>query len=140
MNGFLTTIPLDILNYEIIPYLDYQGRTALNLALPRKDRQSYRLQTIPLLIDSENTLKFLGNHKDSSWTPIGTSIVIEHPRARRDSEKHMFTEAEMILEQRRIRFQLRRGQRLIHDRIKRGFYERQEHSEMPLKCKCCQAV
>ena len=140
MNGFLTTIPLDILNYEIIPYLDYQGRTALNLALPRKERQSYRLQTIPELIDSENTLKFLGNHTDSSWTPVGKSIVIEHPRARRDSEKHMFTEAEMIREQIIMGLQLRIGQRLIHNRIKRGLYKREQHSQMPLKCKCCQPV
>lgn len=139
MQSFLDKLPLDILRYEIVPYLDYQTRTALNLSLPPKDRNGYRLQTIPPLIQSIQKwkLKFEKNNPNPSWTPIGNSIICQHPRERRNSEQRMFTFMEMTHEQLRIQRQLRKGQHYIHTNIRSGLYERERHPEGALKCKCC---
>lgn len=39
MPNLLETFPLDIIQYEICPYLDYNTRVALNLLLPYEDRR-----------------------------------------------------------------------------------------------------
>lgn len=139
MPSFLDIIPLDILRYELIPLLDYQTRIALNLCLNPKDRQGYSLQKISPLISAIHKKKpqFVKNFPDPYWTPIGSSIIIEHPRKRNDSETHVFTEREMILQEGIMKAQLKCGQRIIHDNIRSGLYKREQHSELPLKCKCC---
>lgn len=146
MQSFLDKLPLDILRYEIVPYLDYQTRTALNLSLPLQDRKGYPLQTIPSLIQSIQKWKYFGtspvmkfekNNPDPSWTPIGKSIISQHPRERRKSEERIFTFMEMTLEEVRMKRQLREGQNYIHTNIHSGLYERERHSQGPLKCKCC---
>lgn len=139
MQSFLDKLPLDILRYEIVPYLDYQTRTALNLSLQPKDRQGYSLQKISPLISAihKKKLQFVKNSPDPYWTPIGSSTIIEHPRKRNDSENHVFTLREMTREQRIMKGQLKSGQRFIHENIRSGVYKREHHSELPLKCKCC---
>jgi hypothetical protein len=138
MNNIFNKIPLDIIRYEIIPKLTYEERTSLNLSLAPEDRKGYPLQKIPqLILSSANKIKFAKNNQDPFWSSIQAPKIIEYPRPPRIEEQRVLTLAEMEREERKIYFQLREGQRIIHSSIHSGLFEREKGDVM--KCRCCRS-
>lgn len=131
-------LPLDVIRYNIIPFLDYTGRTSLNISLPPQDRQGYPLRKIPQLIisNSRYKIKFAKNNTDPLWSSIATPHIAEHPRAMKEYELRTPSYSDMIIQEQLMRIQLRNGQRIIHKAIRDGIYER-ENSNSPIKCRCC---
>ena len=129
-------LPLDIIKYEIMPFLNYYERMAVNISLPPQDRMSTPL-TLPDIVIKKvrGKKKAVSNVKDSYWSTVEAPHIVEYPRARRGNELREITFAEMITQQHVMDIQLRHGQRKIHQAIKEGIFERE--SGPPMKCRCC---
>jgi hypothetical protein len=125
-------LPLEIIKYEIIPYLNYYERMAVNISLPPQDRISTPL-TLPDIVVKKR--KAVSNVKDPYWSTVEAPHIVEYPRARRGNELREITFAEMITQEQVMQIQLRHGQRKIHQAIKEGIFEREPGP--PMKCKCC---
>ena len=132
-------LPLDIIKYEIIPFLNYHERTAVNLCLPPQDRMSIPL-TLPDFIFKKvrGKKKVISNVKDPFWSTVEAPHIVEYPRARRGDELREITFADMITQEHVMKIQLRHGQRLIHQAIKEGIFEREPGK--PMKCRCCASL
>lgn len=130
-------LPLEIIQHEIIPYLNYYERTAVNLCLPPQDRISFALQKIPDIVVKKvrGKNKVISNIKYPYWSTVERPHIVEHPRARRGDELREITFAEMITQQHVMDIQLRHGQRKIHQAIKEGIFDREPGK--PMKCRCC---
>lgn len=130
-------LPLEIIRYEIIPYLNYHERTAVNLCLPPQDRLSYPL-TLPEFVFKKvrSKKKVISNIKDPYWSTVEPPHIVEYPRARRGDELREITFADMIIQEQIMGIQLRHGQRKIHQAIKEGIFEREPGK--PMKCRCCE--
>ena len=129
-------LPLEIIRYEIIPYLNYYERTAVNLCLPPQDRMSTPL-TLPEFVFKKvrGKKKVISNVKDPCWSTVEAPHIVEYPRARRGDELREITFAEMITQQYVMDIQLSYGQRVMHTAIKGGMFEREPGK--PMKCRCC---
>ena len=126
-------LPLEIIRYEIIPYLNYYERMAVNISLPPQDRISTPLKLPDIVVKGKK--KVVSNVKDSYWSTVEAPHIVEYPRARRGNELREITFAEMITQEQVMQIQLRHGQRKIHQAIKDGIFEREPGK--PMKCKCC---
>jgi hypothetical protein len=138
-------LPLEVIRYNIIPFLDYTGRTSLNLSLPPQDRQGYPLQKIPQLILSRHMVKSkyrikFAKNLDPLWSSIATPHIVEHPRAMKQYELLTPSYADMLIQEHIMEIQLRNGQRIIHKGIRNGLYNREGHGDLPMKCRCCRSV
>ena len=129
-------LPLEIIRYEIIPYLNYYERMAVNISLPPQDRISTPLKLPDIVVKVvRGKKKVVSNVKDSYWSTVEAPHIVEYPRARRGNELREITFAEMITQEQVMQIQLRHGQRKIHQAIKDGIFEREPGK--PMKCKCC---
>jgi len=129
-------LPLEIIQYEIIPYLNYYERMAVNISLPPQDRLSFPLKLPDIVIKNvKGKKKVISNVKDSYWSTVEAPHIVEYPRARRGDELREITFADMITQQYVMDIQLRHGQRVIHTAIKGGIFQREPGSSM--KCRCC---
>jgi len=129
-------LPLDIIKYEIMPFLNYYERMAVNISLPPQDRMSTPL-TLPDIVIKKvrGKKKAVSNVKDPYWSTVEPPKIVEYPRARRGDELREITFAEMITQQHVMDIQLRSGQRIMHRAINEGIFKREPGS--PMKCRCC---
>lgn len=128
-------LPLEIIRYEIIPFLNYHERTAVNLCLPPQDRMSFPLTLPDIIVKGKK--KVISNVKNAYWSTVERPHIVEHPRAPRGDELREITFSDMIIQEQIMGIQLRYGQRKIHQAIKDGIFKREPGK--PMKCRCCAA-
>jgi hypothetical protein len=144
LNHLFDNLPLEIIKYNIIPFLEYEDRVIVNFLLPPQDRISHPLTQYPKLIANQGKqrkTKFAKNHPDPFWSPVLKSQIVEHPRGmtEEESRRSQITFVQMVTEQFLMDIQLRIGQRKIHQKFKDGIFQREIHHNYTynIKCRCC---
>ena len=76
MPYLLDNLPLDMIHYEIFPYLDYNSRVSANVMLPPQDRISVPLKKDCAIIFALHTLAKKGVELTKIMKEPGNSLVI----------------------------------------------------------------